>query len=550
MIYKVSKTAKGQKELLFIICSLLFSVALTSCSDEWNDHYEEATTAGGTLWQTIKDNSSLENFASVLEACGYNTVLDGSQTFTVFAPTNTALSTSETNELIASFRSQQEAGVRTSENTVIRRFIMNHIAQYRYPVSSLTNQTITLMNDKYAKLTSMQLGRNSLTEKNTLCDNGLLFTMDSKLDYVPNVLETLDMEEGLDSVYSFLSSHNTYEFVEAQSVPGEIIDGMTHYMDSVTVLTNDLLSKYGRIDLEDSTYWFIASTNTVWDELVEEYTPYFNYPRNVLKRDSMQYTNTRLAIIGGGFFSRTVNSDVAFRDSAVSTQALTNEQRRLLGITDNYYVYQHPFDEGGVFYGTTEIACSNGQVRKASSATISKYLTFMQDISVEAENISSQDTLINAIDPLTIVQVASNNKFYGKVSGDSYVEINPVNPSARVAVGFKIPDLLSGVKYNIYAVFAPATAGDSLAIAETEKPLRVLSRIRQPDQNGVISSPPFRYAKSVDGTTVNEVLLQSNVSLTTCSWGLATPTVRLELQSNTDGATLRIDRIIFRCAKE
>lgn len=528
----------------------MFSVALTSCSDEWNDHYEEATTAGGTLWQTIKDNSSLENFASVLEACGYNTVLDGSQTFTVFAPTNTALSTSETNELIASFRSQQEAGVRTSENTVIRRFIMNHIAQYRYPVSSLTNQTITLMNDKYAKLTSMQLGRNSLTEKNTLCDNGLLFTMDSKLDYVPNVLETLDMEEGLDSVYSFLSSHNTYEFVEAQSVPGEIIDGMTHYMDSVTVLTNDLLSKYGRIDLEDSTYWFIASTNTVWDELVEEYTPYFNYPRNVLKRDSMQYTNTRLAIIGGGFFSRTVNSDVAFRDSAVSTQALTNEQRRLLGITDNYYVYQHPFDEGGVFYGTTEIACSNGQVRKASSATISKYLTFMQDISVEAENISSQDTLINAIDPLTIVQVASNNKFYGKVSGDSYVEINPVNPSARVAVGFKIPDLLSGVKYNIYAVFAPATAGDSLAIAETEKPLRVLSRIRQPDQNGVISSPPFRYAKSVDGTTVNEVLLQSNVSLTTCSWGLATPTVRLELQSNTDGATLRIDRIIFRCAKE
>jgi uncharacterized surface protein with fasciclin (FAS1) repeats len=550
MIYKVSKTAKGQKELLFIICSLLFSVALTSCSDEWNDHYEEATTAGGTLWQTIKDNSSLENFASVLEACGYNTVLDGSQTFTVFAPTNTALSTSETNELIASFRSQQEAGVRTSENTVIRRFIMNHIAQYRYPVSSLTNQTITLMNDKYAKLTSMQLGRNSLTEKNTLCDNGLLFTMDSKLDYVPNVLETLDMEEGLDSVYSFLSSHNTYEFVEAQSVPGEIIDGMTHYMDSVTVLTNDLLSKYGRIDLEDSTYWFIAPTNTVWDELVEEYTPYFNYPRNVLKRDSMQYTNTRLAIIGGGFFSRTVNSDVAFRDSAVSTQALTNEQRRLLGITDNYYVYQHPFDEGGVFYGTTEIACSNGQVRKASSATISKYLTFMQDISVEAENISSQDTLINAIDPLTIVQVASNNKFYGKVSGDSYVEVNPVNPSARVAVGFKIPDLLSGVKYNIYAVFAPATAGDSLAIAETEKPLRVLSRIRQADQNGVISSPPFRYAKSVDGTTVNEVLLQSIVSLTTCSWGLATPTVRLELQSNTDGATLRIDRIIFRCAKE
>jgi len=547
MITKINK--KHLISLSFIICHLSFSVALSSCSDEWNDHYEEATTVGGTLWQTIKGNSGLENFASVLEACGYNTVLDGSQTFTVFAPTNEALSASEANELIASFRSQQSAGVRASENTVIRRFIMNHIAQYRYPVSSLTDQIVTLMNDKYAKLTSNQLGRNTLIEKNTLCDNGLLFTMDSKLDYVPNVLEALDMEEGLDSVYSFLSSHNTYEFVEAQSVPGEIVDGVTHYLDSVTVLTNDLLSKYGRIDSEDSTYWFIAPTNTVWDELVEEYTPYFNYPRNVLQRDSMQYTNTRLAIIGGGFFSRTVNSEVAFRDSAVSTQALTSEQRQLLGITDNYYVYQHPFDEGGVFYGTTDIACSNGNVRKTSTATLSKFQTFMQTISVEAESATSQDTLINAIEPMTVVQVASNNKFYGKVSGDSYVEVNPVNPSARVAVGFKIPDVLSGVKYNIYAVFAPATAGDSLAIGETEKQLRVLSRIRQADQNGVISSPPFRYAKSVDGNTVDEVLLQSNVKLTTCSWGLKTPTVRLELQSNTDGATLRIDRIIFRPAE-
>jgi len=531
------------------LCAALFftfhSSLFTSCSDEWSDHYEEATTAGGTLWQTIKGDGNLGNFASVLEACGYNTVLDGSQTFTVFAPTNAALSASEAGELIASYRSEQEKGVRTSENSVIRRFIMNHIAQYRYPVSSMTDETILLMNDKYAKLTSDRLGSNALAGKNTLCDNGLLFTMDSKLDYVPNVFEALDMEEGLDSVYSFLSSHNTYEFVEAQSVPGEIIDGMTHYLDSVTVLTNDLLSKYGRIDSEDSTYWFVAPTNAVWEELVEEYTPYFNYPRNVSQRDSMQYTNTRLAIIGGGFFSRTLNSEVAFSDSAVSTQALTSEQRRLLGIADNYYVYRRPFDEGGVFYGTTDIACSNGHVRKATTATLPKLQTFMQTISVEAESTSGQDTLINAIEPMTMVQVASNNKFYGKVSGDSYVEVSPVNPSARVAVGFKIPDVLSGVKYNIYAVFAPATAGDSLAIGETEKSLRVLSRIRQADQNGVISSPPFRYPKSVDGTTVDKVLLQSNVSLTTCSWGLTTPTVRLELQSNTDGATLRIDRIIF-----
>ena len=140
----------------------------------------------------------------------------------------------------------------------------------------------------------------------------------------------------------------------------------------------------------------------------------------------------------------------------------------------------------------------------------------------------------------------SNNEFYDQVSGGAYVEVIPTNPSARVAVGFKMPNLLSGVKYDIYAVFAPATAADPLAVEEASKPFRVLSRIRQANQDGVMSEPPFRYARSVDGTKVDEVLLQSGVRLTTCSWGLNNPTVRLEMQSNTDGATLRIDRVIFR----
>ena len=527
-------------------CCGLITLALTACSDDWDQHFEPAASVEGTLWHAISANQELSNFARVAQACGYDRILDGSQTFTVFAPTNAAFTVAEADALIASYNQQQAEGVRTSDNTVVRRFMQNHIAQYRFPVSSLTDCTISLMNDKYATLTSSQLNGNTLSTKNAHCDNGLLFTLDKKLDYVPNVLECLDIEDGLDSVYHFLSSHNVYEFNESQSVPGEIIDGVTHYLDSVTVLTNDLLSQYGLINSEDSTYWMVAPSNAEWNRLVEEYTPYFNYANNVERRDSMSYTNTRLAIIGGGFFSRTKNPDVAFRDSAVSTQAVSAQLRKMQGITDSYYVYQRPFDQGGVFEGTIDIPCSNGHMLKAETFHISKYETFMQTISVEAENNLYQDTLINAVSPMAITQVMSNNEFYDQVSGGAYVEVIPTNPSARVAVGFKMPNLLSGVKYDIYAVFAPATAADPLAVEEASKPFRVLSRIRQANQDGVMSEPPFRYARSVDGTKVDEVLLQSGVRLTTCSWGLNNPTVRLEMQSNTDGATLRIDRVIFR----
>ena len=263
----------------------------------------------------------------------------------------------------------------------------------------------------------------------------------------------------------------------------------------------------------------------------------------------MAYTNTRLAIIGGAFFSCTNNPDAAVSDSVRSTQAVTELLRSVLNIDKNYYVYQRPFDEGGILAGTTTVECSNGRVFKAPTWNFAAENTFMQTVSVEAEAVSSQDTIVNAVSPLTTVEVVSSNQFYKQISMGGYVEVIPTNPSARVAVGFMIPNLLSDIKYNIYAVFVPATAGDPLATAETTKPLRVLSRVRQADQNGVISSPPFRYARNVDGTKVDEVLLQSNVRLNTCSWGLDNPVVRLELQSNTDGATLRIDRVIFRPAE-
>jgi len=528
-----------------LLCCNLVTV-LTACSDRWDEHYSQADTASGTLWQHITSVSELSNFASVAEACGYDRILNGSQTYTVFAPTNLVLSETEAQQLIAEYRQQEADGVRSNENTVVRRFLQNHIALYRHPVSSLTNKTLKMMNDKYTALTVDGQLMSKISTKNILCDNGLLFTINGKIDYIPNVLECLDTTEDLDSVYQFINSHSTYEFDETQSVPGEIIDGLTHYLDSVTLFSNDLLTKYGLINSEDSTYWMVAPTNSEWVRLVNEYQPYFNYPNNTAGRDSMVYTNTRVAIVCGSIFSRTNNPDLAFADSAVSTQALSPAMRKQLGMDESYYVYPKPFDPDGVFYGTEDIACSNGHVRKTDNQRISKFQTFMQNIQVEGENSQYQDTLINAVEPVTVSQVVSNNPFYNQVSGNAFIEVIPSSPSARVVVGFKVPNLLSGIKYDIYAVFAPAAAVDTLAAVDTSKAIRVLSRVRQSDQNGVMTSPPFRYPKNIDPTTVNEVKLQSGLRLTTCSYGLSEPTVRLELQSNTDGAVLRIDRIIFR----
>ena len=138
-----------------VAAALLISV---SCSDDWNEHYDASTVDSGTLWSAIQSNGNLSNFTRVVKECGYDLLLNGSQTFSVFAPTDDVLSSAQADSLIAVYKAQKAAGVRTDDNTVVKQFLQNHMTLYKYPVSSLTNDSITMMNGKYEVLTGNSLG--------------------------------------------------------------------------------------------------------------------------------------------------------------------------------------------------------------------------------------------------------------------------------------------------------------------------------------------------------------------------------------------------------
>ncbi len=548
MIMKIERN-----HILCVLLTCLCVGALSSCKDDWNNHYETSEVSGATLWQTISTNAQLTQFARVVKACNYDRVLDGSQTYTVFAPTDAKLTSAVADSLINVFQQQEAQGVRKNDNTVIHQFLQNHISLYKHPVSSLTNDSIEMMNSKYQVLTNSMIGNRALSSTNALCNNGLLFTIDGRLDYFPNVFEYLGHDSELDSVYQFLKKYNVYEFDEASSTPGEIVNGKTEYLDSVTTLQNAMFDKFGKINSEDSTYWFLCPTNSEWDRLVTEYEPYFNYPNSVAKRDSLVYASVRQAIIGGAFFSRTVNPDKAFLDSAVSTQAASRMVRELLGINDSCYIYYKPFDTHGIFHGAEHLTCSNGYVLKTNNFSISKYHTFAQTVKVEAEEIITQDTILNAIDPLIVREVTSDNPFYGQVSGNSYVEVVPNSPTAKVSVSFKIPNLLSAMKYDIYAVMVPATAYDTLAVEETTKPNIVRSVLRTTDQNGKVNQRRFNKNLYTNPAAVDTLLMASDILVPTCSAGLSDALVKFEIASNvqttqtaTNSLTLRIDCILFK----
>ena len=69
------------------------ALAIASCTDDWNDHYEGvATTIGqsyaGTTMGYLQSQSSLSDFVEVLKATGYVDELNDPQVLTVLAPVN------------------------------------------------------------------------------------------------------------------------------------------------------------------------------------------------------------------------------------------------------------------------------------------------------------------------------------------------------------------------------------------------------------------------------------------------------------------------------
>lgn len=472
---------------------LATALTFTACSD-WDDHYDKAgqdqtLISGQSLWETINGNPELSNFASVVKAAGYDRSLAGAQAFSVFAPVNSDFSAEEAQALINTYNTEKAANTRDNDNTTIKEFLQNHIALYNHSVSPETNDSIVMMNGKYQKLTSSTFGDKSLLSVNQACANGILYTINGEATYYPNVFEYLSKDSELDSVAAFLNSFNVYVFDAASSVPGEIVDGKTQYLDSVVNLENDEMHQYlSYIDSEDSSFWFVAPTNDVWNTLVPQYEKYFQYDNSIEQedRDSLTWANARFSLIGGSSFSRTKNTDASIRDSAMSTRAVSYTQRKsAYGSYDlKYYQYDQPFASGGVFYGTTNTECSNGQVMKASQWNFTPEQTFLQTIIVEGEDGDRQDSVRQQTTnyPLTTHNVLTSNPYYNQISDHSYTEISPKSNS-DIAAYFSLPNLLSNVGYDIYVTTVPALAGDTLASDFDRRPtkFRVYLRISNAD---------------------------------------------------------------------
>ena len=553
----ISKKILYTKVLGLAVATLTF----VACSDTWDDHYDSLgnTTTSmheGSLWQAISSNKNLSNFASVLEACNYKPILDGSQVFTIFAPTNDQFTEAQAKALIDDYNKQLANNVPQKNNTVLKEFVQNHIALYNHSVSSLRSDTIVLMNGKYALLSDASINGVNIIEKNQLYENGVLYTLDKQVDYLPTVFEYVSKDPELDSLRSFLyNSHYYYrEFLPGQSVPGSIVDGKMQYLDSVFAQRNELYSYLGLINSEDSTYLMLAPTNDVWKDLITKYEPYFNYAEKVTNRDSLIYTMPRLLMVAGNTFSRTFNSDASLQDSAMSVQCTRNWVARKSNWFRpfEYYQYFKPLEANGAMGQVEKVNCSNGDVLKASAWNINDLNTFNQyriNVSRIKEVSKIRDSKSsNEKDSLETVKqvirfVSSDNKYYDKLWFNQYIEFEQLETAVQHSVTYILPNVLSNMGYDIYLVTAPALAGDSTASDFERLPTEIRCTVYNPGKGSEQLMGPDGTAKTFTTTAdaVDYICLAKDYQFSTCTSGVSDEDLQalLKIETRVGNADVR-----------
>lgn len=289
----------------------LLACFFSSCSDfsSYNSVVESSNpSADRTLWENISAKEELSDFAQILQAVGYDAVLNAPTTYTVWAPVNGTFNKDSIMALTQDAKTKKK---------VIEQFVYDHMANYSHLESDPNDTVVYMLSKKLIRFSGKNT--NSLTFDgkainwgddafNTPSSNGILYTLNGMVPFRPNAYENIFSDK---SQYGIADSHfnayvKRYERIvldKDASVKGEIVNGNQVYDDSVTVTTNSFVTSYSHLNAElnneDSLYTIIIPTDAAWQKAYDKIKSYYNYITPI-KYQNLSSTSTDFAGKKGG----------------------------------------------------------------------------------------------------------------------------------------------------------------------------------------------------------------------------------------------------------
>lgn len=458
---------RNKKNILILIMSVLLVSVTFSCKEEWDEHYLTTydSTSELNIFEYIRKMPEMSKFSDMLVATGYDKVLSGDQTYTVWVPSNEALNNLDISDIEA-----------------VKLLVSNHIAHFSVPSVEARNKTIIMLNDK--RVVFKRTGEDyfidgyKLKVKDISVKNGIIHQIQGFMPYKYNHWEYIAKAAGIDSLRSFIRLLD-YKSLDTLA---SFKDGV--FKDSVFKYSNYAKTLLGAFDDEDSIYTMIVPDNNAWNDLYSKVYPLYKALPSSGGAPA-QIRNTKWAMV----------RDLVFRGRLVSPFA------ELLYST-NGNKFANP---SLLFQGSESFELSNGLIYKTSKINHTPSESWNKEIRIEAEDPQDGKRITMNYALSTISGVGTGME----ISGNRYISALPKTSSSisKLSIKFPIPNVLA-TKYRIYAVFVPTYAMDK----NDKRPYKLNFYMSYTDKNGVVvNDSKLTVAKNTtDTTSVTKLLVADN----------------------------------------
>jgi uncharacterized surface protein with fasciclin (FAS1) repeats len=249
-------------------------LAIISCSNPWDDRESiDDSNLSINLNEAITSRAETSQFGELLVQTGYDKILASSKTYTVFAPTNTAMS--------------QVGSEILNDPDLLKQFVGNHIALTSYSSVRNEEQTqIKMYSNKY-----LLFKGNTLIDDATIVTadhyaaNGVFHIINKPLTPKLNIWEYINSRAGSSAMIDYLLSLKELNIYPADSTAKvlSIERGAGYQSDS---LTNSYLRNVYNLNNEKNSYTLFLMEDAGYNSEVDKMKPYLIKPSNRADRDS------------------------------------------------------------------------------------------------------------------------------------------------------------------------------------------------------------------------------------------------------------------------
>ena len=273
--------------------SLLFACGLfmVGCK-KWNDHTELSNQdLSKTLFDEVSQNSNLSKFNEYLKSTGLDKELASSKTYTVWAPTNSAL--------------QNLDPAIVADTARLRQFVSNHIAYQTYFTKNAQLPVrVPMLNGKRVLFSVTKFDDATITAADKYVRNGVLQVIDKFAPVYPNAWELVTNTKTNFQQSAYILSLTRKVFDPTNAIIDSISSttGLPIYRSGTdSVLRNSFDTDVYNLQSEEKQYTYFILTDAALNTEVTKLNPYFVTSSTDSTRNLSSFTVVKDLIVEGEY---------------------------------------------------------------------------------------------------------------------------------------------------------------------------------------------------------------------------------------------------------